>query len=50
MDKTNGIAQKAVTFDGKIVAIPGLQVQADGVHIMDPSDWLDAWIAGAQND
>jgi putative aldouronate transport system substrate-binding protein len=42
MDKTNGIAQKAVTFDGKMVAIPGLQVQADGVHIMwIRQDWLD---------
>jgi putative aldouronate transport system substrate-binding protein len=42
MDKTNGIAPKAVTFDGKMVAIPGLQVQADGVHIMwIRQDWLD---------
>src|SRR5690606_11305326 len=42
MEKTNGVSQKSVTFDGKMYAIPSIQVQSDGVHQMwIRKDWLD---------
>lgn len=42
MDKTEGRAVKAVTFGGKMVAIPSLQVPEDGYHLMwIRKDWLD---------
>nr|WP_260504069.1 extracellular solute-binding protein [Paenibacillus illinoisensis] len=42
MEKTNGVSAQAVTFDGKMYAIPSIQVQSDGVHQMwIRKDWLD---------
>ncbi|MGO4546322.1 extracellular solute-binding protein [Paenibacillus sp. 2TAB23] len=42
MEKTNGVSNEAVTFDGKMFAIPSIQVQSDGVHQMwIRKDWLD---------
>ncbi|WP_172255523.1 extracellular solute-binding protein [Saccharibacillus deserti] len=42
IEKTNGVALKSVTFDGKMYAIPGVQADADGIHIMwIRQDWLD---------
>lgn len=42
IDSTNGIALDMVTFDGKIMAIPNVQLAADGVHLMwIRKDWLD---------
>mgnify|MGYP000851004138 CR=1 FL=1 len=42
MDSSNGIALKAVTFDGKIMAIPALTVPDDGYQLMwIRKDWLD---------
>ncbi|CAM4498050.1 putative aldouronate transport system substrate-binding protein [Paenibacillus endophyticus] len=42
MEKTNGVSNEAVTFDGKMYAIPSIQVQSDGVHQMwIRKDWLD---------
>lgn len=42
VDKTNGAALKSVTFDGKMYAIPGVQADADGIHILwVRQDWLD---------
>lgn len=42
MEKTNGVSTEAVTFDGKMYAIPSIQVQSDGVHQMwIRKDWLD---------
>ncbi|MBB3113092.1 putative aldouronate transport system substrate-binding protein [Paenibacillus phyllosphaerae] len=42
MAKTNGQSDKSVTFDGKMYAIPSIQVQSDGVHEMwIRKDWLD---------
>ncbi|MFB5677672.1 extracellular solute-binding protein [Paenibacillus terreus] len=42
MEKTNGVSSEAVTFDGKMYAIPSIQVQSDGVHQMwIRKDWLD---------
>lgn len=42
MEKTNGVSAEAVTFDGKMYAIPSIQVQSDGVHQMwIRKDWLD---------
>ncbi|MFB5763559.1 extracellular solute-binding protein [Paenibacillus medicaginis] len=42
MEKTNGVSTGAVTFDGKMYAIPSIQVQSDGVHQMwIRKDWLD---------
>ncbi|THF76395.1 extracellular solute-binding protein [Cohnella fermenti] len=42
MEKTDGKSAEAVTFDGKMYAIPSIQVQSDGVHEMwIRKDWLD---------
>jgi putative aldouronate transport system substrate-binding protein len=42
MDSSNGVALKAVTFDGKIMAIPTLTVPDDGYQLMwIRKDWLD---------
>jgi putative aldouronate transport system substrate-binding protein len=42
MDSSNGIALDAVTFDGKIMAIPALTVPDDGYQLMwIRKDWLD---------
>ena len=42
MDSSKGIALKAVTFDGKIMAIPALTVPDDGYQLMwIRKDWLD---------
>lgn len=42
MDSSNGIALDAVTFDGKIMAIPALTVPDDGYQVMwVRQDWLD---------
>ncbi|MEJ8303809.1 extracellular solute-binding protein [Saccharibacillus sacchari] len=42
IEKTDGAALKSVTFDGKMYAIPGVQADADGIHIMwIRQDWLD---------
>ncbi|RKP55585.1 extracellular solute-binding protein [Cohnella endophytica] len=41
-DKTEGRALQTATFDGKLYGIPGISVQADGVHTMwIRKDWLD---------
>ncbi|WP_163538632.1 extracellular solute-binding protein [Gracilibacillus sp. YIM 98692] len=42
IDSTDGIAKDTVTFDGKMMAIPNVQLQADGVHLLwIRQDWLD---------
>ena len=42
MDSSKGIALNAVTFDGKIMAIPALTVPDDGYQLMwIRKDWLD---------
>lgn len=42
IEGTGGAALKTVTFDGKIMAIPGVQLKADGIHTMwIRQDWLD---------
>ncbi|MUG67944.1 MULTISPECIES: extracellular solute-binding protein [Paenibacillus] len=42
IEKTGGIAAQSVTFDGKMYAIPSVQVHADGVHqLWIRKDWLD---------
>jgi len=42
MEKTNGVSAEAVTFDGKMYAMPSIQVSSDGVHQMwIRKDWLD---------
>lgn len=42
LESTDGLAKESVTFDGKMVAIPSVQLQADGVHLMwIRQDWLD---------
>ncbi|MFS0724925.1 extracellular solute-binding protein [Paenibacillus sp. 1P07SE] len=42
IESTNGAALNAVTFDGKIMGIPGVQANADGYHLMWlRKDWLD---------
>ncbi|WP_420832295.1 extracellular solute-binding protein [Paenibacillus humicola] len=42
IDSTNGVAMKSVTFDGKMLALPNVTVQADGIHEMwIRKDWLD---------
>jgi putative aldouronate transport system substrate-binding protein len=42
MEKTGGVSNQAVTFDGKMYAVPSIQVQSDGVHQMwIRKDWLD---------
>ncbi|MCV4231264.1 extracellular solute-binding protein [Virgibacillus sp. LDC1] len=42
IENTNGAALDAVTFDGKMMALPGVQANADGIHLMwIRQDWLD---------
>ncbi|MCT1401199.1 ABC transporter substrate-binding protein [Paenibacillus sp. LC231] len=42
IENTNGAALDSVTFDGKIMALPGVQANADGIHLMwIRQDWLD---------
>lgn len=42
IENTNGAALDAVTFDGKIMALPGVQANADGIHLLwIRQDWLD---------
>lgn len=42
IEGTDGIAMDSVTFDGKIMAIPNVQLSADGVHLLwIRKDWLD---------
>jgi putative aldouronate transport system substrate-binding protein len=42
IQSTGGLALEQVTFDGKIMAIPSVQLQADGVHLLwIRKDWLD---------
>mgnify|MGYP001205384438 CR=1 FL=1 len=42
IESTNGVALKSVTFDGKMLALPNVTVQADGIHEMwIRKDWLD---------
>ncbi len=42
IESTGGLALEAVTFDGRIMAIPSVQLQADGVHTLwVRKDWLD---------
>lgn len=42
VDSTNGIAKEAATFEGKMMGIPNVQLQADGVHLLwIRQDWLD---------
>lgn len=42
IENTNGAAMEAVTFDGKIMALPGVQANADGIHLLwIRQDWLD---------
>ncbi|MCK0473201.1 extracellular solute-binding protein [Halalkalibacter sp. APA_J-10(15)] len=42
VDSTDGIAKETVTFDGRMMAIPNVQLQADGIHLLwIRQDWLD---------
>lgn len=42
VDSTDGEALKSVTFGGKILAIPNVQLRADGIHLLWlRKDWLD---------
>lgn len=42
IENTNGAALDSVTFDGKIMALPGVQANADGIHLLwIRQDWLD---------
>ena len=42
IENTNGAALDAVTFDGKMMALPGVQANADGIHLLwIRQDWLD---------
>lgn len=42
IESTGGLAMERVTFDGRIMAIPNVQLQADGVHLLwIRQDWLD---------
>ncbi|QQZ61178.1 extracellular solute-binding protein [Paenibacillus sonchi] len=42
VDSTGGEALNSVTFDGKILALPNVQLHADGVHLLwIRKDWLD---------
>lgn len=42
VDSTNGEALNSVTFNGKILALPNVQLNADGVHLLwIRKDWLD---------
>ncbi len=42
VDSTGGEALDRVTFDGKILALPNVQLHADGIHLLWlRKDWLD---------
>ncbi|MDQ1913943.1 extracellular solute-binding protein [Paenibacillus sp. GD4] len=42
IDSTKGLAMKAVTFNGKMLAIPNVTTESDMVHLMwIRKDWLD---------
>lgn len=42
IENTNGAALDSVTFDGKMMALPGVQANADGIHLLwIRQDWLD---------
>ncbi|SFF08693.1 putative aldouronate transport system substrate-binding protein [Paenibacillus algorifonticola] len=42
VDSTDGEALNSVTFNGKILALPNVQLRADGVHLLwIRKDWLD---------
>ncbi|MBD2866989.1 extracellular solute-binding protein [Paenibacillus arenilitoris] len=42
VESTDGEAVRSVTFDGKMMAIPNVQLRADGVHLLwIRKDWLD---------
>ncbi len=42
LESTDGLAKDSVTFDGKMMAIPSVQLQADGVHLLwIRQDWLE---------
>ncbi|MHA7965575.1 extracellular solute-binding protein [Paenibacillus sp. CAU 1782] len=42
IEGTNGEALNSVTFDGKIMAIPNVQLRADGIHLLwIRKDWLE---------
>ncbi|MCR2806378.1 extracellular solute-binding protein [Paenibacillus soyae] len=42
LDSTGGEALRSVTFDGKIMALPNAQLQADGIHLLwIRKDWLE---------
>ncbi|CQR55037.1 extracellular solute-binding protein [Paenibacillus riograndensis] len=42
VDSTGGEALGSVTFNGKILALPNVQLQADGIHLLWlRKDWLD---------
>lgn len=42
VDSTEGEAMNSVTFDGKMMALPSVQLRADGVHLLwIRKDWLD---------
>ncbi len=42
IEKTEGKAMEAVTVDGKMLALPGIQVETDGYNLMwIRQDWLD---------
>lgn len=44
MDSTEGRAIDNVTFDGKMNALPNVQVETDGVHVLHVrKDWLDEY-------
>ena len=41
---TNGISMKSVTFDGKIMAVPGVSPGADGIPLLYVrGDWMDKY-------
>lgn len=42
IESTEGKAMNSVTFEGKILALPNVQLRADGVHLLwIRKDWLD---------
>lgn len=42
INSTNGMALEAATFDGRLMAIPSVKTQEDGIHLMwIRQDWLD---------
>jgi putative aldouronate transport system substrate-binding protein len=43
IDSTGGMALESATFDGRLMAIPSVKTQEDGIHLMwIRKDWLDA--------